>query len=100
MFALGALHDGGYDIPANRPLAQHWFLKAAGAGHPQAQLMLGRYLMHGLAGTTDPAAARRWIEAARASGVAEDEFDGLQQDEGHCAPDQPASRERAMEAVW
>ena len=80
MIALGALHDGGYDIPENRPLAQHWFLKAAEAGHPQAQLMLGRYLMHGLAGTTDPAAARRWFEAARASGVAEEEFEGLHQD--------------------
>ena len=41
--------------------------------------MLGRYLMHGLAGVTDPAVAQRWLETAQAAG-AEAEFEALHPD--------------------
>jgi TPR repeat protein len=74
MFALGALHNGGYSVPENRALAQHWFHKAAEGGHPHAQLMVARYLTNGLAGVTDPAAAQQWLEAAYAAGVTEAEL--------------------------
>jgi len=33
MFALAALKDGGYDIPADRPATLHWLREAAERGH-------------------------------------------------------------------
>jgi uncharacterized protein len=68
MFALGVLADGNRD-GADRVSAQTWFRRAAERGHPYAQLMLGRYLAHGLAGSTDLAEAQRLLEAAQAAGV-------------------------------
>jgi TPR repeat protein len=50
MFALGALHSGGHDFPLDRAIAQRWFRALAERGHGQAQLMLGRYLIEGVAG--------------------------------------------------
>ena len=46
-------------------------LQAAERGHPRAQLMLGRYLVHGTAGRTDVAEARRWLKAAERQGLTE-----------------------------
>jgi TPR repeat protein len=45
MYAIGALHAGGHGWPANRQMAQRWFLAAAELGHGHAQMMLGRYLL-------------------------------------------------------
>ncbi len=81
MFALGALHGGGHDVPTARDQAIIWFRAAAELGHPMAALMLGRYLRKGLAGPADPVEARRWLEFAHQHGVAEAQADlaGLEQ---------------------
>ena len=68
MFALGVLVDGEGD-GADRTSAQHWFRQAAERGHAYAQLMLARYLTHGLAGSTDQVEAQRLLKAAQAAGV-------------------------------
>jgi hypothetical protein len=68
MFALGVLADGNRD-GAGRASAQDWFRQAAERGHPYAQFMLGRYLAHGLAGSTDLVEAQRLLTAAQAAGV-------------------------------
>src|SRR5262249_29289095 len=71
MFALGAMHAGGHNLPVNRTASQRWFRAAAELGHGHAQLMLGRYLSSGVAGQHDPAQARFWLERALAQGVSE-----------------------------
>ncbi|WP_367160461.1 tetratricopeptide repeat protein [Kozakia baliensis] len=73
MFSAGALYGGGHDVPADRPEALRWFLLAAERGNPLAQLMAGRYLTHGLAGKTDLAAGRKWLERAKSQGVSDAE---------------------------
>jgi TPR repeat protein len=75
MFALGALHAGGHDLPEDRLAAQRWFRAAAELGHGQAQLMLGRYLAEGAAGKPNPAEARSWFEQAAAQGIEEAQAD-------------------------
>jgi TPR repeat protein len=74
MFALGVLADSNRD-GADRPAAQDWFRQASERGHPYAQLMLGRYLAHGLAGSTDLVEAQRLLTAARAAGVTQAELE-------------------------
>jgi TPR repeat protein len=71
MFAVGAMTGGGHDVPMDRVTAQRWFRAAAERGHPQAQMMLGRYLYRGLAGQRDLAQARVWLEKAIAQGLQE-----------------------------
>ena len=80
MFALGALHAGGYSIPTDRKIAQRWFRAAAELGHGHAQMMLGRYLSGGLTGEPDREEARLWLERAVAQGVPEAEHDLAQLD--------------------
>jgi hypothetical protein len=75
MFALGALHGGGHDLPEDRAAAERWFRAAAELGHGPAQLMLGRYLAGGAAGPPDQEAARVWLERAAAQGIAEAQDD-------------------------
>jgi len=75
MFALGALHAGGHDLPEDRAAAQRWFRAAAKRGHGQAQLMLSRYLAHGAAGEPNLAEARQWLEQAVAQGIEEAQTD-------------------------
>ena len=75
MFALGAMHGGGHEVPWNRAEAQTWFHAAAERSHPHAQLMYGRYLARGLAGRTDPVEARIWIGRALAQGLTEAQID-------------------------
>lgn len=43
-FGAGALLAGGHGLPAVPAAAAYWVCAAAQAGHPQAQLMLGRHL--------------------------------------------------------
>ncbi|OYW07980.1 MAG: hypothetical protein B7Z59_10805, partial [Acidiphilium sp. 37-67-22] len=69
MFALGALHGGGHDIPVDRAAALYWYRRAAEADHPIAQLMLGRWLRKGLAGPPDPVEAEAWLVRALAQGI-------------------------------
>jgi TPR repeat protein len=71
MFALGAMHGGGHDVPTDTSVALRWFAKAAERNHPYAQLMLGRYLASGTAGNQDIEAARVWLLKAQAAGIAE-----------------------------
>jgi TPR repeat protein len=71
MFAVAAMNGGGHDVPTDRVTAQRWFRKAAELGHPQAQMMLGRYLYRGLTGERDIEQARSWLEKALAQGVQE-----------------------------
>jgi TPR repeat protein len=70
MFALGMLADSDRDA-AGRAAALDWFRQAAERGHPYGQLMLGRYLARGLAGSADPEEAQRWLAQAQAAGLAE-----------------------------
>ncbi len=71
MFAMGALHGGGHDVPQDRATAKRWFRAAAEGGHGHAQMMLGRYLARGLGGPRDPVEARLWLERAVAQGLVE-----------------------------
>ena len=71
MFALGAMHGGGHEVPTDRITAQRWFRSAAERGHAYAQMMLGRYLARGLAGEQDIHQARMWLERAVGQGLAE-----------------------------
>jgi TPR repeat protein len=75
MFALGAMHSDGKNIPIDRATAQRWFRAAAELGHGHAQLMLGRYLASGAAGKPDPLEARVWLERAVAHGAGDAEAD-------------------------
>jgi len=75
MFALGAMHSGGRNLPIGRVAAQRWFRAAAELGHGHAQLMLGRYLARGVAGESNPAEARLWLERAMAQGVLDAQSD-------------------------
>ncbi|MBS1102526.1 SEL1-like repeat protein [Gluconobacter sp. Dm-62] len=69
MFSLAAMYGGGHDVPENRPQAQLWFRKAAQRGNGLAQMMLGRYLIRGLGGVTDPVEGRIWLERAKAQNI-------------------------------
>jgi TPR repeat protein len=73
MFALGALNSGGHNLPVDRPVAERWFRATAERGH--AQMMLGRYLVKGVAGELNPVEGRLWLEPAIAQGIAEAEPD-------------------------
>jgi TPR repeat protein len=66
---------GGHDVPEDKAEAQGWYLRAAEKGHAHAQLMLGRFLMRGLGGHRDDAAARKWLEKAKVAGLAEADAD-------------------------
>jgi TPR repeat protein len=81
MFALGALHGGGHDVPMARDKAIIWFRAAAEQGHPMAALMLGRYLRKGLAGPSDRVEARRWLVLAEDQGVTEARADLVELEE-------------------
>jgi TPR repeat protein len=69
MFGVAAMNGGGHDVPTDRVVAQRWFLAAAERGHPQAQMMLGRYLYRGLAGEPDIEKGRYWLQKALAQGM-------------------------------
>jgi uncharacterized protein len=71
----GAIYSGGHNHTIERAEAQRWFRAAAELGHGQAQLMLARYLVSGVAGEKRPAEARTWLERAVAQGVPEAEAD-------------------------
>jgi len=58
-------------VPVDRAAALKWFRESAERSHPQAQLMLGRYLRMGLASPPDPEQARIWFKRALDSGVSE-----------------------------
>ena len=74
MFASGVLADRNSDR-VDRASAQQWFRQAAERGHPYAQLLLARYLAHGLAGSTDIVEAQRLLKAAQAAGVTQARLD-------------------------
>jgi TPR repeat protein len=71
MFAVGAMLGGGHEVPENREEAQSWYRRAAEKGHAHAQLMLGRFLMRGLAGERNDSEAREWLEKAKLQGMGE-----------------------------
>jgi TPR repeat protein len=75
MFALGALHGGGHDLPTDRAVAIKWFRAAAELGHPTAALMLGRYLRKGLVGPVNALEAQHWLNRALELGVEEAKID-------------------------
>ncbi|MBF0862068.1 tetratricopeptide repeat protein [Gluconobacter kanchanaburiensis] len=81
MFSLAAMYGGGHDVPENRPQAQLWFRKAAQRGNGLAQMMLGRYLVRGLAGVTDPVEGRVWLERAKAQNIRDAEAELVLLDE-------------------
>jgi TPR repeat protein len=58
-------------VPMDRAAAFRWFRQAAERSHPQAQLMLGRYLRLGLSGPPDIAEARIWFTRALDGGLGE-----------------------------
>jgi uncharacterized protein len=99
MFALGALHGGGYDVEADREEARRWFAQAAEHGHPIAALMLARYAVRGLGGPQDIEAGRRWYAHAASLGATEaaDEFAAL--DRGPAADAGAAETEPPLEAT-
>ena len=65
MFALGTLNSGGHNLPVDRRVAQRWLRAAAERGNGHAQLMLGRYLVKGVAGELNPVEGRLWLEPLR-----------------------------------
>lgn len=71
LFSLGAMYGGGHDVPMDRTKAFQYFQKAAQRGHGLSQLMVGRYLVRGLAGRMDPEEGRLWLERAAARDVSE-----------------------------
>ena len=81
MFSLAAMYGGGHDVPENRQQAQLWFRKAAQRGNGLAQMMLGRYLVRGLAGVTDPVEGRIWLERAKAQNIKDAEVELAMLDE-------------------
>jgi uncharacterized protein len=99
MFALGALHGGGYDVEADREEARRWFAQAADHGHPTAALMLARYAVRGLGGPQDIEAGRRWYAHAASLGAIEaaDELAAL--DRAHAADAGAAETERPIEST-
>jgi TPR repeat protein len=99
MFALGALLGGGHDVPWDRQGAQKCFRAAAERGHAHAQMMLGRYLARGLAGTQDFTEARMWLQRAVAQGLheAQADLDALPAAQKATAPP-PAARAMADSA--
>jgi TPR repeat protein len=96
MFALGALHGGGHDVPVARDKAIIWFRAAAEQGHAVAALMLGRYLRKGLAGPADPVEARHWLERAHQLGVEEAKTDLSELDRLDPASQRPALPEAEL----
>jgi TPR repeat protein len=90
MFALGVLAAGNPD-GADRASAQGWFRQAAKRGHPYAQLMLGRYLAHGLAGAADLAEAQRLLMAAQTAGVTQARLELERLSRSEAAPLPPAT---------
>jgi len=75
MFAVGAMLGGGHEVAEDRAEAQAWYRRAAEKGHGHAQLMLGRFLMRGLAGERNDEEARAWLEKAKMQGMTEAEAD-------------------------
>lgn len=75
LFSLGAMYGGGHDVPPDRARAFQYFEQAAQRGHRLAQMMVGRYLLHGLAGRIDYDQARLWLRHAVKNGVTEAEVD-------------------------
>ena len=71
MFACAAMLGGGHEVPTDRVAAQRLFRAAAERGHAHAQMMLGRYLARSVAGETDLAQARQWLERALTQGLEE-----------------------------
>ena len=72
MFAMGAMHGGGHEVPTDRPTAQRWFAaprRSAAIAH--AQMMLGRYLARGLAGERDSTAPASGWSGRIAQGLQE-----------------------------
>lgn len=67
MFACDALFEASHDLSLDHKAAQKWF--AAERGHAPAQLMLGRYLVKGVAGEHEPVAGRAWLELAAAQDI-------------------------------
>jgi TPR repeat protein len=67
----------------DREVAHRWLRAAAERGHGYGQMMLGRYLAQGAAGTYDPVEARLWLERAIAQGVeeAQEDLDALPTEE-------------------
>jgi len=84
------LADGNGD-GADRACAQQWFRQAAERGHPYAQLMLARYLAHGLAGSTDRVEAQQLLKTAQAAGVTEARLELERLSRSDAAPLPPAT---------
>lgn len=87
MFSLAAMYGGGHDVAENRADAQKWFRKAAQRGNGLAQLMLGRYLVRGLAGVTDLVEGRSWLERAKAQGIQDAEAELINLDDARADED-------------
>lgn len=87
MFSLAAMYGGGHDVEENRSDAQKWFRKAAQRGNGLAQLMLGRYLVRGIAGVTDLVEGRSWLERAKAQGIQDAEAELINLDDARADED-------------
>ncbi|MEJ0045035.1 MAG: SEL1-like repeat protein [Rhodospirillales bacterium] len=61
----------GMTCPRTRPRRRRGTGARRKKGPRHAQMMLGRFLMRGLGGERDDEAARRWLEKAKAQGLAE-----------------------------
>jgi TPR repeat protein len=73
-------------VPTDRALAMHWFREAADRSHPQAQLMLARYLALGIAGPANLEEARVWFKRAQDNGIAEAAVEMRRYDAAATAP--------------
>jgi TPR repeat protein len=68
LFGAAAILGGGHGLPADREAAARYYRAAAERRHSAAQLMLGRYLLQGLAGEKDPVQGRFWLQQAADGG--------------------------------
>lgn len=92
-----AAATGAAEVSENHQQARHWFAMAARSGHTIAMINLGRFLMKGIGGPVELAAARVLLEDALAAGElaalsALGEFYGF-----HADPPEPDAARRVLQ---
>lgn len=64
MYELGLMHFTGEELPRDLDSAFAWMERAAEAGHPEAQFVLGQFFKAGAGTEKDAKLAVRWLTSA------------------------------------